>query len=1485
MSDPSKINTLNRNRETTATHSHDYRGVPTGEYEDDRAEKPWQRVFRGLRKNGSSLNEPVRSVPSTLLILVLGVYMLLGYLTQLVEDDMPAIVREFDVPRDNSDTFSEESAQRFLNRIIGKEPRVSGTAYHLSQTADLKDMLDDIAAQAKQVVKTDWQIASGDYFHKSSTAFFNMYQNASNIIALLEGESGFHANGTIGSSILVNCHYDSVPFALGESGFHENGTIGSSILVNCHYDSVPFALGASDNAAFCAIMAEALVKLSRRTEKLKRNIVFLFNGAEENGLQASHAFLQHPWAKGVTAVINLDAGGMNGKATIFQVTDPRVLNAYHRAAVRPNAQGLAEFLFSTGIIPSDTDFRIWRDFGNIQGVDIAFVKWAHVYHTRNDRPELILPGVLQCGGDMLLALLKETANIEELDEQVRSCRPELILPGVLQCGGDMLLALLKETANIEELDEQVRSCRPELILPGVLQCGGDMLLALLKETANIEELDEQVRSCRPELILPGVLQCGGDMLLALLKETANIEELDEQVRSCRPELILPGVLQCGGDILLALLKETANIEELDEQVRSCRPELILPGVLQCGGDMLLALLKETANIEELDEQVRSCRPELILPGVLQCGGDMLLALLKETANIEELDEQVRSCRPELILPGVLQCGGDMLLALLKETANIEELDEQVRSCRPELILPGVLQCGGDMLLALLKETANIEELDEQVRSCRPELILPGVLQCGGDMLLALLKETANIEELDEQIEPTAAVYYDYLNVFLVTYSFAASYVVDVFIALLGLASVSYYVWLVGARWSTIQNLLFTVLGRLAAVVAGLLVVAVCVLLMVATTVQMRYLPLPWLVVPLYWIPYLVGAVAAAHVFDAWRLKKNGLNRSLRCLQAMTATRLLLSVILLVLVCIPPFTSLRYLFSAPLFIMSFTALASITAVKYVNLTGWQHLLLEVCLSLPSVMFMYSLALRVNAQMLPIMNRSSDDSPDITVAMLNAGLAVIVSSTISGIELLFSRKRLWMVLSLLGAVCFILMFIPFSPYDADGIALQRHYWFHSEIVSYDINNATTSRTSGIVVTKLDPYSTERVLPALESAGHRVSAQTDLAPHCEERVYCGVPLFRTSFSRYLRTSLRTVRSACTAACRCLGRALVAICKYSIVSYDINNATTSRTSGIVVTKLDPYSTERVLPALESAGHRVSAQTDLAPHCAERVYCGVPLFRTSFSRYLRTSLRTVRSACTAACRCLGRALVAICKYSIVSYDINNATTSRTSGIVVTKLDPYSTERVLPALESAGHRVSAQTDLAPHCAERVYCGTDLAPHCEERVYCGVPLFRTGFSRYLSKAMFLYTEPPAPFAPPVALRVDSRVCSGDECRYRFVFTGGHHNMITFWARDNITMTSWSLNSPPQVCHELLHRPVYVIYHSAATYNEQGVEFSIDVAFKVPPSQQSQAIVDVSHHSHKIHHPEDFTSEYSTILNAMPAYFNVASFLSFRHDYVF
>lgn len=46
-----------------------------------------------------------------------------------------------------------------------------------------------------------------------------------------------------------------------------------------------FLSGASDDIVNCAIMLEVLISLSQHDEPLQNEVIFLFNGAEENILQ------------------------------------------------------------------------------------------------------------------------------------------------------------------------------------------------------------------------------------------------------------------------------------------------------------------------------------------------------------------------------------------------------------------------------------------------------------------------------------------------------------------------------------------------------------------------------------------------------------------------------------------------------------------------------------------------------------------------------------------------------------------------------------------------------------------------------------------------------------------------------------------------------------------------------------------------------------------------------------------------------------------------------------------------------------------------------------------------------------------------------------------------------------------------------------------------------------------------------------------------
>lgn len=191
----------------------------------------------------------------------------------------------------------------------------------------------------------------------------------------------------------------------------------NAVMLNCHFDSVYGSYGANDDIANCVIMLEILSILASSDTPTRHDIIFLFNGAEEVGLRASHGFItQNKWAKDVKVMINLEASGSGGKEILFQ-TGPGnswLLNHYH-AVRRPFAQVSSEEIFQANLIPSDTDFRIFRDYGNVVGLDFAHIAKGYRYHTKYDHARFLSQGFVQRSGENILALSLSISNGLELD--------------------------------------------------------------------------------------------------------------------------------------------------------------------------------------------------------------------------------------------------------------------------------------------------------------------------------------------------------------------------------------------------------------------------------------------------------------------------------------------------------------------------------------------------------------------------------------------------------------------------------------------------------------------------------------------------------------------------------------------------------------------------------------------------------------------------------------------------------------------------------------------------------------------------------------------------------------------------------------------------------------------------------------------------------------------------------------------------------------
>ncbi|CAK9008105.1 unnamed protein product [Durusdinium trenchii] len=134
-----------------------------------------------------------------------------------------------------------------------------------------------------------------------------------------------------------------------------------------------------------AIMTELLRLILRSPFPI--DVIFNFNGGEEVLMPAAHGFVtSHPWASSICAQINLEAAGSGGRELLFQAgpSNRWIAEAYKSHVSRPYGSSITQALFHTGLIPGETDFRIYRDFGDIPGADFAVLTNGWVYHTWRD---------------------------------------------------------------------------------------------------------------------------------------------------------------------------------------------------------------------------------------------------------------------------------------------------------------------------------------------------------------------------------------------------------------------------------------------------------------------------------------------------------------------------------------------------------------------------------------------------------------------------------------------------------------------------------------------------------------------------------------------------------------------------------------------------------------------------------------------------------------------------------------------------------------------------------------------------------------------------------------------------------------------------------------------------------------------------------------------------------------------------------------------
>jgi hypothetical protein len=185
---------------------------------------------------------------------------------------------------------------------------------------------------------------------------------------------------------------------------------GKALLLLSHYDSSPHSsLGASDAGSGVVTIIEGIRAFLATNKTPKNDIIILITDSEELGLNGAGLFVKkHPWAKDVGLVLNFEARGSGGPSYMLIETNggnAKLISEFQKANPDyPIANSLMYSIYK--MLPNDTDLTVFREEGDIDGFNFAFIDDHYDYHTANDTYANLDRNTLEHQGSYLMPLLE-----------------------------------------------------------------------------------------------------------------------------------------------------------------------------------------------------------------------------------------------------------------------------------------------------------------------------------------------------------------------------------------------------------------------------------------------------------------------------------------------------------------------------------------------------------------------------------------------------------------------------------------------------------------------------------------------------------------------------------------------------------------------------------------------------------------------------------------------------------------------------------------------------------------------------------------------------------------------------------------------------------------------------------------------------------------------------------------------------------------------
>jgi len=187
----------------------------------------------------------------------------------------------------------------------------------------------------------------------------------------------------------------------------EGRSSSEAILLVAHLDSVAETPGAMDDASGVATVLETARAL-KAGPALANTIMVLITGPEENCCYGAKAFAtQHPWARDVRLLVNVDAGGVSGPSILAATGLEEGWLIRQMAGVLPDPIG-SSAIEAFGSPATDYSLELRQD--GFSGFDFN-LSWTKRIHTPLDNVNDIHPASLQHQGEHMLAVARHFGDI------------------------------------------------------------------------------------------------------------------------------------------------------------------------------------------------------------------------------------------------------------------------------------------------------------------------------------------------------------------------------------------------------------------------------------------------------------------------------------------------------------------------------------------------------------------------------------------------------------------------------------------------------------------------------------------------------------------------------------------------------------------------------------------------------------------------------------------------------------------------------------------------------------------------------------------------------------------------------------------------------------------------------------------------------------------------------------------------------------------